>query len=287
MPPVARYRPAWSSLVGCLWGGLAALGHEHDEPWVAGLSGCAFLSHLPPELCDGGPRDWAPVVALARNLGRRLDWLRRSQEMGARVRAELEAGRPLILRGLQRPEFYLLHGCGEAGFYFDGPAAGQSAQPQPWAALQREDLGGAVFFGPPYRAAPAEAVRAALRFAVERAGGGLAGYARWAGALRDPGLALDPWGLAYSARLLYEARTNAAAFLPAAAGRLGPDPLSAALREAAACYYRAAEALGEVVRCFPLEAGAPSPEQRTRAAALLDRAARSEAEGAALLEDAL
>lgn len=301
--------PTWSSLVGGLQAGLACLGDRYSEPWVAGLCGYAFVLNVHPSLCPSGPTGfcWDPLLALAQNPGRRLDVFshaeeqdgleRAARELGERVRASLAGGRPVLLWNLHLPEFYLVHGCDEQGCYFGGPAAERARQPKPWAELGRSPPLWGLFFGEPSGTALERAIRAALAFAVAHARqgvgahepyrAGLAGYALWAASLRDPERELDPWGAAYNARVWYEARANAAAFLQEAGDCLGEAPLVPALRQAAAHYRQAAEALGQVVLLFPPAEDGLGQVQRQRAADLIEQAARAGEAGVVALAEAL
>lgn len=290
-----RWEPRWVSYLGCLRGCLRHLGLDLSDAWLYGGTGHAFALYVHDAVCPSGPTalDLRPIDALAGNLGIVIETAQGAgngprptdaqQSAWDLARRALDAGRPCLGWELAIPEYYVVNGYDETGYYYSGPGTGEGAGPAPWQDLGRTGIGLAAMASVDVGEAADDAttVREALAYALLHAkhpafdaepeyGAGLDGYARWIEALAN-GTALEI-GAAYNAVVWAECRVNAAAFLAEAAARLGGGaaPL---LEEAGDRYETVAARLAAVAARFPF-----SPE-------LPDRPLGADARAAAAIVD--
>ncbi|MBN2171368.1 MAG: hypothetical protein JW819_08615 [Candidatus Krumholzibacteriota bacterium] len=307
-----RWEPRWVSYLGCLKGCLRHLGRDLSDAWLYGGTGHAFALYVHDAVCPSGPTalDLRPILALSENLGIVTEAVHGAgngpRPTGAQqaawdlARRALDAGRPCVAWELEIPEYYVVHGYDETGYYYSGPNADEGAGPAPWQDLGRTGIGLAAMASVDAGEAADDAttVREAVAYALLHAkhsgfgtepeySAGLAGYDSWIAAL-EAGRALEI-GMAFNAAVWGECRINAARFLAEAAERLdgGAAPR---LREAGARYEAVAGRLAAVARCFPLSQELSDRplgvDERTADAAADLRAARDEeAEALELLPD--
>jgi hypothetical protein len=235
------------------------------------------------------------------NVGFRLDGVyahRGSEEFEAKqeqawalVRDALDRGFPCYAWDLSVPEYYVVNGYDDTGYYFSGCDCPDGAGPFPWRELGTRDTG----FLEAYRletcspAPDATVVKDALRLAGEMAEGralctsdayvsGPEAFRAWAEAL-ERGDA-QPFGHAYNAAVWNECRGDAVAFLKEAKAKL-PGPADAAFDDAIAYYTRVHEHLQALTDLFPFppREGAPDPERDRQGAIHLRAAAEAERQG--------
>lgn len=288
-----RWRPSWVSHQGCLLGCLEYLGSDISPGWLYGGDGHAFALNLHPELCPSGPTAWRHEVVskLARNVGVAIWELAaehqapegpaRQRMLWGFVRGCLDLGIPCLGWALDVPEWYVVFGYDEVGYYYSGAGHADGGGPVPWDQVPWGWTHLAAVL--PCAALPdEEIVRAALRFALDSAGGahafpefhtGPAAFVAWAAALEN-GTA-SRHGHLYNALCWGECRARAVEFLTAARAKLdglADEAFDAAIRE----YRATAEALGRAGASEPFrpdfEERLKSPEQ----AALVRSAAGSE-----------
>jgi len=309
-----REKPAWITHLGCHLGCIEYLGLEISRAWVYGGTGHAFAINIHQQLCPSGPTAWRTEIVdrLASNLGYLVDGVRahRSQDdfsarqaiAWALVRGCTDTGVPCYGWELGMPEWYVITGYDEGGYYFSGPAADQARQPLPWQELATGEIGWlCVQCVLPCEHEPDDVIVAqALEFALDSATGkftdpnytaGPAAFVLWAHAL-DTGIA-DRFGTGYNAACWRECREQAVAFLEEARERL-TGRADALFEEAATHYAAVAAALTAVSKRLPFELpteGSEGPTARDpEAAALLRDAGAAEERGLdalARLRDAL
>ena len=211
------------------------------------------------------------ALELGRNLGYRIDGLFASRDQPDfaekqeaawnHVRQAIDDGIPCYGWELEIPEYYVVYGYDEVGYYFSGPGCDSGKGPKPYQELANTGIGMLEMYSvqPGEAADDATTVKQALAFALKIAGkpgdrifeeyrAGLAGYDTWIGAL-EAGKASDK-GTRYNAGVWLECRRNAAGFLKEAQDRL--SGVADTLFNQAAAHYRAVAAgLAQVEEFYP------------------------------------
>ncbi|MBN1259110.1 MAG: hypothetical protein JXB35_00375 [Anaerolineae bacterium] len=270
-----RWVPRWVSHLGCIKGCLNYLGHEVSDGWLFGATGHAFLLNIAPGVCPSGPTAWntAKLHDLGRNVGYIVDGVFGTKTQGAlemlqrhawqHARKALDQGRPCYGWELDVPEFYVVYGYDETGYYYAGPGCDEGAGPKPWDTLGDTGIGVVELYSL-HAAHPAEdahTLREALSFALAFAepdnpwteadhATGLAGYDVWIQALREG--TGSPIGVSYNAAVWTECRFFAAAFLKEAQLRL-EGPIAPLLEEAHRQYQAVLKQLDHVKTLYPFE----------------------------------
>ena len=303
-----RWIPRWVSHMGCLKGCLDYLGIEISEPWLYGGTGHAFVINLHEEVCPSGPTAWNTerLFELGKNLGYRLDarfgfkdqedFADLQQSAWEHVQYAIDQDKPCYGWELEIPEFYVIYGYGDGGYYYAGPGCEEGKGPKAWRALGDTGIGVLELYSvwPGEFADDVTTIKEALTFAREIADNpdawiddhyraGLEGYDNWIHALEE-GKASD-MGTRYNAGVWLECRKNAVGFLVEAKGRL-PGRADGAFDEALTHYQLVAASLGKVAELYPWVDGTSdedvlSIDDRSRSAVEALRAAK-DAEGAGL-----
>ncbi len=265
------WEPRWMSFVGCLEGCLRYLGSRVTVEWLYGATGRAFALNIHPALCPSGPTAWQPEDSMGYNAGYRLESVtahraadnlaeprRRAWDL---VRRALDENVPCFGWEMAIPEYYVINGYDDKGYYFAGPDAHEATMPKPWQSLSEGEIGWlevhAVRLTEPADAATT--VREALTYAVQFARdpsrwqvdgyqAGLAAYDAWIHALEQT--KVDGFGLAYNAAVWHECRGMAVGFLREARQRLPVDD-NHSLDEAISAYEQVAKGLAAVEQIFP------------------------------------
>jgi hypothetical protein len=332
----AEFQDTWLSYAGALAGALTALSTPADVVEVAGRSGLAFLLNVTEGWTDPGSptlhsgnvaRTGDEIVALWREmtrgveaLGPRLehDWdpeqyrfyrgldetqRGRARRLFERVRASIDAGRPVVVWGLSVPEYGVVNGYDDESYHVSTfrHHLGQSEDPIRWDSLQAKGGLEAIFVEPAAvagRPDDREAVARALRlgqgvgtFTFDTPGHpirevqhyltGPAAYDEWARTL-DAGVkgTLYYEYNSYNSACLHAAREAAAAFLGRLAERQVGRPQAEPLAQAAKSYASAAAELRSLTQLCPYaDTGDLTPAQCRQGSALL-RAARPHEERA-------
>jgi hypothetical protein len=267
-----RWVPRRASHVGCIQGCLKYLGIDVSDAWLFGATGHAFVLNVSPGLCPSGPTDWdtSGFLRLGRNLGYRVESvdvycpkkpdLRDAQERAwDHVRRSIDEGLPCYGWEIDIPEYYVIYGYDQGGYYISGPGCDEGAGPIPWRNPGTSEIG-VVLVANVRRTEPADVrqtVRDALSFALDVGHnrrkwtdrtGGLDGYTVWIEAMRE-GRA-GRFGLGYNAAVWAESRKFAVEFLQEARQRL-QDGLHALLDQAIAQYEIVARNLKGVSDTYP------------------------------------
>jgi hypothetical protein len=327
------FQGSWLSFCGAMAGALTALGHACDVVDVGGYSGYAFLTNVTegwtdpgsPTLHSGNVKRtlpavvelWAEIVRGTESLGVRLDhywdteqyrfWkepipeetTRRARAVFERVKAAIDAGRPVVLWGLVVPEYGIVtgYGAGHTGAADQGDddhylvstfrhTLGQPETPVHYAALQAKGGLEAIFFGEAI-AASNDVDRHALRRALRLAEGagriftfetprhpirehqryvtGPDAYDEWARVLEasKPKTVYYEYN-AYVAAVVHEAKGMAAAFLQRLAEKHTGAPQAVPLTQAAEAYRQAEAQLARVVSLFPYADSGEMPIEKCR-----------------------
>jgi len=239
-----RWVPRWVSHQGCIKGCLDYLNLDVSDAWLFGATGHAFVINVHEEVCPSGPTAWnmEMLFRLGKNIGYEThglfatksaaDFAEKQKLAWERVKSAIDQGLPCCGWELDIPEYYVVCGYDDTGYYFSGPGCGEGKGPKPWQELGDSGIGVLEVYSvkPGKTANDAQTVKEALTFALEhstspakwifpRYKAGLAGYDTWIRAL-EYGTA-DGFGMAYNAAVWCECRSYAVLFLQEAKERLG------------------------------------------------------------------
>jgi len=305
-----RWKCMWTSHLGCVKGCLEHLGVDMSDARLFGLTGHAFIINVHERVCASGPTAWNTEMLprLGKNAGYAeevitavkadRDFEKKQELAWNTVKAALDSGVPCYGWELFIPEFYVIYGYDDRGYFFSGPQCDEGKGPKPWREVGDTQIGCLEMYTVK-RCDPAEvktAVKEALGFAVEHAHNpkkwiypgyraGLEGYDNWIRALGNA--TADGWGTAYNAEVWGECRSFAHSFLREAAEKFGGQVV-AHFYKAAGHYKAVAENLKRVADTFPFFTMKPEymeDEKRRRTAVdALQAARKAEAAGLELLE---
>jgi hypothetical protein len=300
-----RWNPRWASHVGCIKGCLNYLGIDVSDAWLFGATGHAFVLNISPGLCPSGPTDWDThrFLSLGRNIGyliesvdeycprQSCDLREEQQRAWQLVRSAIDRELPCYGWELDIPEYFVIYGYDETGYYISGPGCDEGKGPVPWKDLGRSEIG-VVLVSSVRATEPADdptTVREALTCALDLGHnrrkwtdrtGGLKGYNTWIHAM-ETGTA-GRFGLGYNAAVWAESRRYAVEFLKEARERLDHDVKP--LFDTAIEHYRTvAENLKSVSETYPFKECdnecTPVDDRARTAAEALQRARDAETEG--------
>jgi len=303
-----RWTPRWVSHLGCVKGCLDYLGLNVSDAWLFGATGHAFIINVHDVVCPSGPTAWNTEMLrkLGKNVGYASPGLSASRDdadfeqkrklIWENAKLALDNGLPTYGWELAIPEYYVVCGYDDVGYYYSGPLCDGVAGPKPWEELGASDVGVlemySILQGEPAddRTTVKEALAFALAFAQSPAEwvfpkykAGIAGFVKWIKALED-GTA-HGLGAAYNAAVWQECREFAVEFLKEAKERLG-GPVGP-FDEAIAHYEVVAEKLKVVAERFPFLGRQPEhirdEGRRAEAAEALRAARKAEEAGLAAL----
>ena len=301
-----RWKPRWVSHLGCVKGCLEYLGLDISWPWLYGGTGHAFVINMHEVVCPSGPTAWnyEMLFRLGLNLGYKVscvfgskhdpkDFASKQTKGWIHVCNSLEADIPCYGWELKMPEFYVIYGVDDDGYYYSGPGCEDGEGPKPWSDLGDSMIGILEVFSVE-RIAPVadeKTVKDALDFAVEHSrnpkkwiladySSGHKAFYVWANAL-DQGTA-SRFGQGYNAAVWAECRSCAVDFLMEAKQRL-PGRADSLFDEAAAHYAVVRDRLKAVSELYPFAVPDPASEderlQSPEAARLVREAGSAEQKG--------
>jgi len=238
-----KWSPKWVTHLGCVKGCLDYLGVEISEAWLYGSSGHAFILNISRDSCPSGPTAWKTVMLFqqAPYLGYGIEGVFGSKynqdlkdlqkEAWEFTQKTIDAGLPVYAWEIEIPEFYVVNGYDEVGYYYSGPAADEGKGPKPWNELGDTGIGIVELYSvKPVEPKPAiEAVKSSFKNVIKHAANpadwifekyasGLRGYDLWIEGL-ESGLA-NRFGMGYNAVVWLECRRYAVEFLQEAMERL-------------------------------------------------------------------
>lgn len=266
------YQPKWVTHLGCVKSCLEYLGVDVSDAWLFGATGHAFVVNIHEVVCPSGPTKWKTemLAVLGRNVGyisdrvfshkSANDFTDHQADAWNLVKAAIDAELPCYGWELAVPEYYLVYGYDDVGYYyrdFDGTGRG----PKPWQELGGSEIGVLEMYRlkPGAPADDVTAVKEALEFALEIAESptkwiypgyqaGITGFDTWIRALESG--KVDGFGNAYNAAVWHECRSYAAAFLREAQHRIGGG-ITSLFEEAIRQYSVVAEHLARFTELFP------------------------------------
>ncbi len=307
-----RWSEAWVSHLGCVKGCLDYLGIDVSTAWLYGGTGHAFVINMHEIVCPSGPTAWRTMMLfeLAPNLGYTLegvfgvkhqdDFAEVQKRAWDLIQRSIDQGFPCYGWELEIPEFYVVYGYDETGYYFSGPGCDKGKGPKPWQELGDTGIGVVEMYSvrPGEAADDATTVKQALTQALKHASNpeewifedyraGLEGFDTWIRALEE-GKASD-MGVRYNTGVWLECRRYAVGFLEEAKERLAGQA-DALFDETTGHYKVVAENLGKVAEIYPWSFEASDEDElpiddKSRAAVEALQAARqAEAAGLQALE---
>jgi hypothetical protein len=239
------WKHAWTSVLGCIEGCLKYLKISPGTGWLYGGTGHAFILNIHQDgSCPSGPTAWntSRFYKLGENLGYKIEgvfgdkrqaenWRDIQKKAWELTKSSLDAGTPVIGWELGIPEFYIVHGYDDIGYYYNGPGVDLGVSPKPWDELANTEIGMLEIYSisPSKRADDQTTIRDALSFVVAFNEGstewvlpnyqaGLQGYQVWIDAVSS-GRA-SRMGHAYNTAVWEECRRWGVAFLREAKEKL-------------------------------------------------------------------
>jgi hypothetical protein len=302
--------------LGCVKGCLDYLGIEMSDAWLYGGTSHAFALNIHGEICPSGPTAWKTMMLFEGgvNLGYEFDasfGFKQGNEKFAALQEStweftknaIDEGVPLYGWELEIPEFYVIYGYDDVGYYYSGPMTDKGKGPKPWNELGTSDIGLIEVYSvkPGQAKEDAMVVKSALENALKHASNpeewifveyytsGLKGYDTWIGALKT-GKA-DRLGMGYNVEVWKECRHYAVSFLKEAKERL-EGKAESLFDDALAQYQIVASRLSQVAEMYPFipshnpeaEGNIKTDEKCQGAVDLLNQAREAETAGMEVLE---
>jgi hypothetical protein len=304
------WKPMWVSHLGCVKGCLDYLKIPVSDAWLFGATGHAFIINIHEVVCPSGPTAWNSemLFKLANNIGYKVEgvvgfksdpaFAEKQKLAWETVRQAIDNSLPCFGWELNLPEYYVVPGYDDTGYFFSGAGGDTGTGQKPWQELGATKIGVLEMYRvePGSAAADRTTVKEALTFALEHSRSpsnwlfpkykaGIAGFDTWIAAL-ETGKA-DGFGMAYNAAVWSECRELAVDFLKEAKDRIG-GTVATLFDTAIEPYGVVAENLKKITALFPFHQRKPEHIQdraRVESALELLRAARSaEQSGLAALE---
>jgi hypothetical protein len=306
-----KWSPKWVTHLGCVKGCLDYLGIEITDAWLYGGIGHAFVINISEDSCPSGPTAWKTqmLYELAPNLGYQIEGVFGSKyqrnlidlqkEAWDFARQSIDEGYPVYCWEVDIPEFYVIYGYDEDGYYYSGPNTGEGKGPKLWKELGDTGIGIVELYNlkPVSAKADSEVVKDSIRKTLKHASNppdwifknyasGLKGFDTWIQGL-ESGKA-NRFGMGYNAEVWGECRGFAVEFLKEAKGRVD-GPSNSLFDEAIEHYQVVADRLAKVSENYPwTPVGGPQvipvDEQCQAAVGWLKEARDDEAAGLKTLE---
>jgi hypothetical protein len=213
------------------------------------------------------------MFELARNIGYEFvnsvvsfktndDFAEKQKEAWNKVRESIDAETPCYGWELEQPEFYVITGYDDVGYFYNGPGIEGEKGPKPWQQLGETDIGIVEVYGLK-RGQPQDdekTVKESLEFALKHARDpgewvhsgyhtGLEAYDVWVDTVEKDEATVN--GMAYNAAVWTECRALGLKFLDEAKARLD-DSLTPLLEEAIQSYFPVVDSLSRIVELFPM-----------------------------------
>jgi len=221
------------------------------------------------------------------------DFSEKKQTAWNNTRQSIDQDIPCYGWELDIPEYYVVYGYDDKGYYFSGAGCDGGKGPKPWQEMGNSEIGVLEMYTvrPGSVVDDKTTVKEALEFALEHAKSpdkwinprykaGLGGYDNWINAL-EAGTALGH-GVAYNAAVWSECRIFAVQFLLEARGRLDDESYNFLFDEAARHYENVYINLLKVAKLFPFPPKGDeinSNRKRKKAIKYLQKARKAEESG--------
>ena len=199
-----------------------------------------------------------PVFGLKTN----PDFSEKQEEAWNTARRLVDESIPCYGWEMEQPEYYVVTGYDDTGYYYNGPGIESAAGPKPWRELGNTEIGIIEMYGVTRGQAADDSttVRDALTFALKHAGdpggwvlpgyrSGLPGWDLWIETV-EQGEA-SGLGMSYNAAVWAECRALGLKFLDEARQRFD-ESLAPLFEEAIENYFPVVDGLSCLVELFPL-----------------------------------
>jgi hypothetical protein len=268
-----KWKCMWVSHLGCIKGCLDYLGSELSDAWLFGATGHAFIINIHEVVCPSGPTAWHTEILfkLGKNIGYNIegvfakksdsDFAKKQKLAWETTKRAIDEDLPCYGWELDIPEYYVVNGYDDTGYYFSGPMCDSGKGPKPWKELADSEIGVLEMFTviPVQPADDIKTVKETFEFVMEHSKSpkkwifpkykaGLSGFDTWIHALEN-GKA-HGLGMAYNAAAWSECRKFAVKFLKEAEERIGGSAGSL-FDEAAGYYETVSQNLTKVTKAFP------------------------------------
>jgi hypothetical protein len=268
-----KWQPRWVTHLGCVEGCLKYLKKKVSTGWIYGGTGHAFILNIAKDLCPSGPTAWKTMMLfeLAPNLGYKVDGIfaskssptfpKEQEKAWAHVKACIDNDIPCYGWELDAPEFYVINGYNDIGYFCSGPSHNETTGPRPWQDVGKSQIGILEIHSvhPTGTANQVKAIRESFEKVLYHSSNpsdlifpnyrsGLAGYDWWIAAIED-GSALS-MGHAYNAAVWAECRKYAVEFLKEAK-KFVDDEAKKLFDEARCAYEISANNLERIHKDYP------------------------------------
>jgi hypothetical protein len=301
-----KWQSRWVTHLGCVEGCLKFLRKKVSTGWLYGGTGHAFIINIAKDLCPSGPTAWktSMLYELAPNLGYKVDGIfalksnpefpKEQEKAWAHAKACIDSDIPCYGWELEVPEYYVINGYSDVGYFYSGPGHDHGAGPRPWKDVGNSQIGVLEIYSvhSTETANPVKAIKESFEKVLYHSSNpsdlifqnyrsGLAGYDWWIAAIED-GSALS-MGHSYNAAVWAECRKYAVDFLKEAKKHVESDAKKL-LEEAGASYEISANSLEHIHKDYPfsprLEQTPLGIDDRTHSTVrLLKRARDAEKDG--------
>jgi len=307
-----RWACKWVSHLGCVKGCLDYLGLDVSDAWLFGATAHAFAINVHKVICPSGPTAWNTemLAQLGKNVGYETDvvfgmksaddFAEKQEQAWEYVKRAIDEGIPCYGWELDIPEYYVIYGYDDTGYYISGPGCDEGKGPVPWGNLGTSEIGVVEVRSLRLKEAADDkkTLIDALSYALEyarnpepwtdpRSSGGLKAYDAWIESV-ERGRAAE-FGLAFNAVVWSECRKNAVAFLQEAKDRMNRTDVKPLFEKAIGYYLIVSQKLKIVSELYPfsqkLDIKPVQVDSRARQATeALKMAKESEASGLEELE---
>ena len=275
-----KWKPMWVSHLGCIKGCLDYLEIDISDAWLFGATGHAFIINIAKkEVCPSGPTAWhtEKMFELGKNIGYEIDgvfshkqkpdFVPTRKKAWELVKKSIDKGIPCYGWELGVPEFYVVNGYDDVGYYYSGALADPTKMPLPWEKLADTKIGVIEMYSVK-SGKPADdifTIKQAFEFVLEHAKSpekwifpnyraGLDGFDIWIKTLEQGDA--NEHGMAYNTEVWHECRYFAVEFLKQAKERLDKK-FGPMLDEAITHYDLVARNLKRVEELYPFHTRKP------------------------------
>jgi len=268
-----KYRSGWVSHLSAVAGCLKFLGVRVSPGWLYGGTGHAFIINIVKGVCPSGPTAWqtSMLFKLATNLGYEIKGVRghksesgfekKQREAWDHVRKSIDADIPCYGWELDIPEYYVIQGYDEVGYWYSGPGSVEGKGPKPWREVGVSDIGVLELYSVE-RVTPSDplsVIRDSFAMVLHHATNppdviysnnktGIPGFDLWIEET-EAGTALSV-GMAYNAQVWKECRRFGVRFLKEIRKRV-PKDLRDLVQETRGHYEVVSDALSDLAKLYP------------------------------------
>ncbi|MHA2198760.1 MAG: hypothetical protein ACXABN_02725 [Candidatus Thorarchaeota archaeon] len=272
-----KWQPRWVSHLGCIEGCIRYLKNKITTGWLYGGTGHAFVLNIANDLCPSGPTAWRPLMLfqLAHNLGFEIkgifsyktqsEFPKEQEKAWNFVKTSINNDTPCYGWELEIPEYYVIKGYDDVGYYISGTGCDDGKGPIKWQNLGTSDIGVIEMYD--VHEVPKTTSEVVVKEALEKVlhhstnpdewifenySSGILGFDRWITAVQE-GTALA-MGLAYNTAVWAECRKYAVEFLNESKTRL-PKEMKSLFENSVEQYSNVSKNLDKLSQLFPFSVG--------------------------------